>query len=304
MERLIDPDINNKKFKMRAILSLLLYCVFTSCSSVWVSYSFLNVSGITITFVTILISEIVFLFYALKLGLNLLYFIRENIQSLLFINILTLISWLFMFMALQRMAASIESAIYQGWIPIIILILNAFFEKNKINRFSMICAFGILFSLLVVVLLKVSESDALNAKFLQGVLLATVAGITGAIYMYESNKLKSSLYFSVNNLLSSRFILLIIITGMYSGNDVLVLAQSSWTDILNLILLSITFIVIPIFTLQYSIAVLGTRIPSLMTPLVPIFALSVEAFLNPGKSILIPIFIILSCLFIVVSLKK
>lgn len=95
-------------------LCIIIYCLFTSISAVWVSMSFTQISGVSLTFFTLLVAQIIFLLLAIITKQQTFNFIIKNKLIVFWFNILTLTSWLLMFMALQRIEASVESAIYQG----------------------------------------------------------------------------------------------------------------------------------------------------------------------------------------------
>lgn len=105
-------------------LCIIIYCLFTFISAVWVSMSFTQISGVSLTFFTLLVAQIIFLLLAIITKQQTFNFIIKNKLIVFWFNILTLTSWLLMFMALQRIEASVESAIYQGWIPIIVMLLS------------------------------------------------------------------------------------------------------------------------------------------------------------------------------------
>lgn len=64
-------------------LCIIIYCLFTSISAVWVSMSFTQISGVSLTFFTLLVAQIIFLLLAIItkqqtfnfiIKINLLYF--------------------------------------------------------------------------------------------------------------------------------------------------------------------------------------------------------------------------------------
>lgn len=283
-----------------------LYCIFTSMSSVWVSTSFTHISGSILTFFTILIAQIIFYLLSLAKKEKVNIFIKNNFKKILWLNIFTVTSWFFMFMALQRIEASVESAIYQGWIPVVVTLIalhSGRVEKKNILGPAFI-AISIFFLVTVRIYIQQDNATTDLDRVIEGIILASVAGATGGIYLYLSGNLKNIKEATTMNILATRFVLLLIVTASLSYNQFIDIFLSDFVVILKLIILSILFVVIPIFCLQHATMELGVFRVSIITPLVPVIALSVEYIVSPWQSIWVPILIgIVSCSLIISNLS-
>ncbi len=95
-------------------ISMAVYCISTALSAVWVMVAFTRISGAALTFITFLMAWAVFFLVHTLRGHDPFRLLREEWRGVLLLNVLTLFSWWLMFMALQRIEASVESAIYQA----------------------------------------------------------------------------------------------------------------------------------------------------------------------------------------------
>ena len=127
--------------KQLGYVAAIIYCLCISASSVWFNSSFSDVDSVTVTFITIFVAQLIFIFFSILKGENLVRLVLDNSTGVFYLNILTVTSWLFMFMALQKIEASVESAIYQGWVPISILLCTLFISKTKQSKKKSISIF-------------------------------------------------------------------------------------------------------------------------------------------------------------------
>ncbi|EOX2920238.1 EamA family transporter [Providencia stuartii] len=284
-------------------LCIIIYCLFTSISAVWVSMSFTQISGVSLTFFTLLVAQIIFLLLAIITKQQTFNFIIKNKLIVFWFNILTLTSWLLMFMALQRIEASVESAIYQGWIPIIVMLLSLC--KGGNNWFKILGPLLIAISIFMLIFARLyfnSNNHYINSSILlEGIILASIAGSTGGIYVFLSAKFRKIAGATTLNILTTRFIILLIVTSSLAHEQLFIIVTTDLYSLLKLVFLSIIFVVIPIFCLQHAILKLGAERVSILTPLVPVVALTAEYFLSPWNNFWVPILIGLVSLSLIIS---
>ncbi|MCW4446271.1 hypothetical protein OHV10_18665 [Vibrio splendidus] len=277
-------------------LAIGLYCLATAVSSVWVNYSFSTFNSEALIFFTVLVAQLSFFtLFCLKQG-NFTFFIITNFKSVAILNVLTLFCWLFMFMALQKIEASVESAIYQGWIPIIVIIVEYLIHKGLPKKSLIISVLFLAFFLGLLGYTRVYFDGGINDSLIQGVIYASIAGVTAALYMVYSEFIFYKRGFTVLNILASRFIMLLIYIVFSSHDSIRILYESEFTILVNMAILSLTFIVVPIYLLQYSIVTLGSGRVSIITPLVPSVALGLEYFYLSWDNYFVPILVILVCI--------
>lgn len=284
------------------IYALLGYCVATAVSATWVAFSFSGISGTAITFLTFLLAQVVYLVKARKNLSAVTAFVKQEWKGTVILNILTLSSWLFMFMALQRTEASVESAVYQGTVAIVGFTLAMLLARQRFRRITyagLISATSCL-ALLVVARLGESGSSPLRDHSVSvGLALALVAGATGGCYIYYSSSLHRRTAVTPTVILCVRFILLLIVTGALSARGVLKLGEDDPTAVGRLIALSITFVILPTFLLQFSIARLPSVRVSVLTPLVPVIALGSEYTVRPWGNAVVPLLVLAASISII-----
>jgi|TARA_B100000965_G_scaffold386933_1_gene389704 drug/metabolite transporter (DMT)-like permease len=284
-------------------LSILAYCIFTGLSAVWVFESFSTVNGATLTFTTLMIAQIFFSAYAAINKESIFLFAVKNPAFVFKANILTLFSWYFMFLALQKLEASVESAIYQGIIPVVVLVFDALKKQGVgIKR-----ALGPIMILLFLMILTLTRYDLAtvnlenNEEVLEGILLAVIAGSAAGLYIITTTSAHQYKKTSLMEVLCTRFWGLLIITGYLGFDGIRELIMIDYSSIPKLIILSLMIVTLPVFLLQTGIKNLGGTRVSVITPLVPIIALSAEFFVNPWGSYFVPLLVIMTCISVIIS---
>ena len=149
-------SLNGHSSGALATYALIGYCVATAVSATWVSFSFGGISGTAITFVTFLLAQVVYLVKARRDLQAVSMFVRREWKAVVVLNILTLSSWLFMFMALQRTEASVESAVYQGTVAIVGFMLAMVLARE---RFRGVTYAGLILAVLCLALLVLARLD-------------------------------------------------------------------------------------------------------------------------------------------------
>jgi drug/metabolite transporter (DMT)-like permease len=282
-----------------AMGALVAYCVATAVSATWVSFSFTGVSGPALTFVTFALAQCAYLAGG-RASLRAAYrFVVERPKDTLVLNALTLGAWLFMFMALQRIEASVESAVYQGAVAIVGFLLAVLLSGE---RYSAATRTGVLaavvsLGLLVVTRLSTTMPTPLgNTAATKGLGLALVAGSLGGIYIHRSSTVHASAGLSALAVLCLRFWLLLVVTGIFGGREVVEIFRTDVGVAVRLVGLSIAFVIMPTFLLQYAIVHLPSVRVSVMTPLVPVIALGSEYAVRPWGSLAAPLLVIAASL--------
>lgn len=279
-----------------AMLALLGYCVATAVSATWVTFSFGDVSSEALTFTTFLIAQAVYLVFARRRLPEVVRFVAANPKDVAILNVLTLASWLFMFMALQRIEASVESAVYQGAVAVGGVALASAAGGSRFRRatwWGVTVAVASLGLLVVVRLTAKSDSGTpLHSSAVSvGLALALVAGSLGSVYIYCSSVLHRRVNAPTSTILCVRFGLLLVVTGALGGGDVLRLLGSDPATVLRLVGLAVTFVVLPTVLLQWAIAKLPSARVSVVTPLVPVFALGPEYVFHPWGALAAPLLV-------------
>ncbi|MCW5255829.1 hypothetical protein D5038_05515 [Verminephrobacter aporrectodeae subsp. tuberculatae] len=287
-------------------LTIAVYCVSTALSAVWVTFAFSNISGSTLTFIALLTAYVIFLGAHLMRGGRPFDLLRKHFSEVVILNVLTVAAWYFMFLALQRIEASVESAIYQGCVPIAVLVCGLFAGQASFWSLRTLGCILISLCLFGLVAARVATEGVIAiemSRLYSGIALATIAGIAGGVYVYWSAQVVKKTQCKTLDILCNRFYLLIVLTGAVG------LSQSLGTtlhaiDLMllgRLVLLSLVSVVIPVFTLQHAIVVLGAPRVSIIVPSVPALALLVEQSFVGWPSPLVPSLIVATCVAVLFS---
>ncbi|MCW5237971.1 EamA family transporter [Verminephrobacter eiseniae] len=287
-------------------LSIAVYCVSTALSAVWVTFSFSQISGAALTFITLLTAFVIFFGAHLLSGGRPSRLLRTHLADVVILNVLTVAAWFFMFLALQRIEASVESAIYQGCVPVAVLVCVVCTRQVSFQSLRTLGCVLISLCLFGLVAARITTAGAIviaPTRLYAGIALATVAGLAGGLYVYWSGKVVRQSQCATLDILSNRFYLLLVVTGVtgyaqFSGATAESLAPAL---IGKLVLLSMVSVVIPAFTLQHAIGSLGASRVSIITPFVPALALVVEQRLAGWPSSVVPALIVATCVAIVLS---
>ncbi|WP_412059080.1 hypothetical protein [Bartonella sp. DGB2] len=264
-------------------LPINIYCLCTAVAAMWISFTFTNVSGFTITFVSFTVAAIIFISCQFIKDRNIFRLMKIHPKFIAIINILTLISWLFAFLSLYNIEPSIDGAIFQGSLPVGVLVFELIARSTK---FFSLRSLSILFIALCLVGLTLSRlltgSDLLTYQPQQlylGILLAAIGGFSGGLYAFISGRFHQKFKATTLEILSNRFFLLIILTAILGtailgyGDLIKILSIEAGRTI-KLLFLALVSVVLPIFALQMSIEKLGAAKVSIITPFIPALVFS------------------------------
>jgi hypothetical protein len=185
-----------------------------------------------------------------------------------------------MFLALQKIPASVEAAIYMGWIPLTALAFNFADRTAKLASLRSLGAFLVTLSIGILAVSKLNrETSLLQGAWTQnalGIALASVAGIAGGIYVIVSGRFHKRTNCQVLDVLCLRFWLLLLVTGYLAAPMFSQLIIANAALALQLVVLALTTVIFPVFCLQLAIARLGGQRTALLMPAVPVVALLTE----------------------------
>ncbi|QQS16984.1 MAG: EamA family transporter [Neisseriales bacterium] len=281
------------------LLAILLYCLSAGLSGIWVFFdlSHTAVNIWALAFVIFLVASLFFWVAQVMQGISLFRLIRTCPKTVLKLNILTLITWIAMFAAILIAEASFESAVCQAWVPITVLTCDVFAHQARWKSLRTVGVLCIAVSLLMLVVVRVLSDECLISfnHLRQGIVLATLAGLASGLYMFQSARLHHAIGCTILDVLSTRFILLLIVTAVLGREDIMHLLANDGMLIGQLVLLAIFSVILPALTFQHALAKLGDARVSLITPLVPVLSLIAELVLGHWQGMTIPILITITC---------
>lgn len=278
-----------------SVVAITGYCITTAVAAVWIAFSFPDLSPMSITFFCFLFSFFVIVFIQSRSNPRIFRLAADYPAEIFLLNLLTLFSWLFAFMALRKIEPSLECAVFQGMLPIAVLLCELISRRAKIFSLR---TFGILLigaNLFLLLLVRLSLEEGIfeftTMEMAEGLVLAGVGGASAGVYAFRSGLLHSKTGCSTMEMLCNRFFLLLIVTGLLGLGGIVQTITADIVVFFQLIVLALISVLIPMFALQYSIRTIGASRVSIITPSVPIIALGIEQVLKGWPSMWVPILI-------------
>jgi len=260
-------------------LYMLIWCLVTSFSHVFIGKTEQSISPNTVCFYTFLISFIFFTgmnFNNLPLLFNK---IKENKKKVVAINITTVFCWIFFFYPLKVIEPAIVGAILLGSRYIATIpIGKLFYKKQQVFYEDYFAAILMLIVLIYLSYLCYSDKTAIQHKTsVFEITLAITSSILGGIALafntFHAKKL-SDAKFTPLDTLSVRFLLLIILTGLWEFY--FVKSSTSISFFYPMIVSAISLIIIPQLILQNAISKLQPVSISIASPFMPILTFFLE----------------------------
>lgn len=286
-------------------LSIVVYCLCTALAAVWISFAFAGLSGSAITFFSFLVSFVVFTVLQKGLHGDVFRLTRQYPGKIVILNIFTLLSWLFAFVALYHIEPSIECAVFQGFLPIAVLLADFASGRAAVRSMRTTGISMIALSLAGLVLTRLLDSRGVMnfglADLLEGVILASIAGLSAGLHAFFSADLYKQAKCTTLEILCNRFFLLLVVTALLGGPDLVQAFSVDPGTIIRLLALSALSVLIPMFTLQYSVQTIGAAQVSIITPAVPVIALTLEQVLRGWPSMLVPVCVGCVCVSILLT---
>nr|WP_305817336.1 hypothetical protein [Photobacterium leiognathi] len=240
---------------------MLLFAVLTAASSMLIHKAEQSISPETLAFFTFSLCTIIYTILNKFSAFSDFNRIKNNILNLAGTNITTAVCWLCTFISLSYISPINFLLAYLGTMPIGGLIVKRDFSIGKI-----ISSLAIIFGVLLTVI-----NDIENVENTLGVAIASFAGMVGAVYSRYSQALTKS--FRDDEILSSRFVLINIITAIwfiFSGNET---SAPSSDFLLMFLLVTLVSVVIPLYLFQRGISGLPIVTALSYTPLAPVICL-------------------------------
>lgn len=285
--------------KLYPSLSIVAYCLCTALSAVWISFSFSSISGYSVTFFLLFVAFCTFTIVQFRIKRDVFLLTRQFFGEMFILNILTLSSWLFAFLSLYKVEPSIECAIFQGSLPISVLVCDIIAKKARILSLRTLGIALIAINLIALLVVRLNIEGGVFTytpeQIREGVALAAIGGASAGIYVFRSAKLYA-IGSTTLEILCNRFFLLLLVTGAIGFKGIFDVSLADPQILTRLLLLACIAVVIPMFALQYSVEMLGASRVSIITPAIPAIALGLEHFLKGWPSVWIPILIVTTCL--------
>lgn len=255
-------------------ISLVMSAILTAANQVYYAQKIQEISPFTFTFISFLITTIVFLLLSLKNSPG----IRENTgksfaKDLVFLNLSTALAFLTFYYALKYVEPAIVSALEMEAGPIFALLLTYRSYTNKqFYKIDSIVSIGAFLGSLFLLWTALSGRSGLNyhsSEFIIGICVSILCGFGAVLSAIYSKKLSNTGWTS-SQILAHRSYAIIAISLSFSLFQKEIGAQLlphlNW-----IIIISITGVILPLYMLQIGIKNCDTFFVMVSMTFIPIF---------------------------------
>ncbi|MDO5971385.1 hypothetical protein Q4Q35_16385 [Flavivirga aquimarina] len=261
--------MTSKKLITKGGFFIFSYITVSAISNVFINHTTRSIDPIVTLFYSSIFTIIFFSilnFGELNKNISL---IKENKNSILWLNIFNAIIWVVIFYSLKVLSPSVFSCLFLGAIPINLFIIGL--RNSKTSKKNNFIIATLLFSIFILMLCLVYQdvSDANISQLLKyGTLVTIIGGIVAAFIMNISKKLADK-KLPASLVVSLRFygLLIISIIIMISNQSRFLIKPAVLLELLALALTSMAF---PLFLLQKALKTLNPLHVSIMITIIPI----------------------------------
>ena len=281
------------------------YCIFSAFSFVFISLGNQYDKSV-IAFSSFLIATSFFNisnFYHLRATYRK---IGVNIKDVLGINFVSACGWLASLHALNYISPATLLCTNMGVTSIFSFLITTKISEYRKNYPIIIAILCILVGLGTITYQEYQTQKNMQSFYyvLTGGILAIIDGISGAYVGFFAERLTKN-RFSVLEILSSRFFLLIIVSWvlLLLLQDSLSFTSITISDFQYLTFVSFILIIIPLFLYVKSIAHLGALSTGIMLSLIPIFAYFMQLYTSKYHFSPIVFFVLIFCSASIISMN-
>lgn len=204
--------------------------------------------------------------------------ILANKKTVLKINILTLLNWLSTFMALRYLDPATALCLTLGLLTVTVFVISTPLKKLRANKHLGLSVLLVLFSLGLIIqqYLLANPGQANFYQFICGFAWCLLCGISGALIGFSSEAM-GRCGFSITQILSVRFYLLIIAAGI---GLFFVPSSELQIDWQYYFLSSLVIVIFPLVMYQAAIRDLGVMLVSLIEPFSPVITYILQVALG------------------------
>ena len=247
-------------------MSMLFYVTLTAFSAIFIHHTNQQFEPILAAFYTFLFCLIIYNVLTLNKFINLRE-LKKHFSLVCMLNITTMLCWILSFISLKYIPPDLYLFIYLCAMPI----TGSIIYKKKAAQ-----AAGLLTGIVVL------ASTYPGPHLLLGFLLAFIGGACGTVYSIYSKKISTQ--FSTLTILSLRFYLTVLVTGIIS----LCSGQLHWMNVgfyAQFGLLSIIAVIVPLVLFQVGIKTLPITNALSFLPLAPLFCYLITHFIVRNSAV-------------------
>lgn len=245
------------------------YVIMCAISHVSINHTARSIDPIVLLFYTSLFTIIFFSLLNLRELTKNITIIKDNIKSILWLNLLNAIIWFVTFFSLKFLSPAVFACLFLGAIPIHIFLLEL--KKSKATRKSnSITAILLCIMFILMLALVFQDLDTTNSykTFKYGALVVFVGGSVAAFIMKISKQLAVK-NVSASLVVSLRFYgLLIISFVLLMQNSTQFLVSSN--VLIEFLALALISMALPLFLLQKALKTTSPLFTSIIITIIPV----------------------------------
>jgi len=265
----------------RGLIFILLWVISTSGAYVLTGEIVAHIDPILLCFGIFILASSFFLCLNGKNNKALFLRIPANIGNIVLVNIMTLGCWVFAIFPLKFIEPSIVGSISTSTLPIATIILGAFlYRSQNIYKSDYVVSTLLVTGILFLFFICITQRSSFHYVEPMKVFLGFVFCMTSATFLAATTiftKKLSNKGFSPIDILSFRFLLTVIFTGIFSYKTLNQLIEPNF--LLSIFIVSISLIIIPQIFFQHAIKSLQPITIALVSPLMPVLTFFMQ-FLN------------------------
>ena len=245
-----------------------IFCVVYALSFALMGEVVKSVDPLTSSFLTYGIAWLFFAAINLKSTARILKGFKSNPKLSFYLNLATLVNMLLGFVVMQYVSALSYVIVFFGCLPFMKYCADSHCRQKSSKREGVLNAFILLSALWV----SYWVEEQMHPAVLGAWFLTLFSGAFAAFYMQKSAEFHDKTGLSASQILSLRFFLLLLVTGIYAV-WAQTLVRLSIQDVVMLITTAITGSIIPLFLMQRSILILGAKTTAQIMTTLPILCI-------------------------------
>lgn len=270
MSNSTDKSVNSGLFGPHSPIFAYIYCVIVAIGDVWINLSSNQYNTFALLAIISTAALIIYLLLTVNKLKQTLTFCRENPKIVASLNILVAITWVTNFWSLHFLLPSVSATLFMFLIPMI-----AFLKKDDKSQFEwkIFVVMALVCVMLIAEQLYVLPPEDFTRVF-WGVVVTIVGSFFSVIFFDMSHKV-SKMGLSTNQIVSTRFIVLIAIAFGFSTTEQIgeILNNEGLVMLLSFIII---IAVLPMYLGQKSVAALGGERFAFFLPSIPAIAYAIQ----------------------------
>lgn len=258
-----------KTFISKGLIYISFYVIMSAISHVFINHTTRSIAPIVTLFYSSIFTIIFFSILNLGELTENIVLIKQNKQSILWLNLLNAIIWFVIFFSLKVLSPAVFACLFLGAIPINLFLLGL--SKSKASHKSNMTTALLLLTMFILMLLLVAQDMSAANSFQTlkyGAIVTIIGGIVAAFIMKISKELANK-NLSASLVVSLRFygLLLISLMLVISNPSQLLVHPIVLAELFALALISMA---LPLFLLQKALKTLSPLYASIIITAIPI----------------------------------